>query len=99
MTTTANHSADQHSLQVGMIISGDVIDILRNNLPPVLDWSNLFQAGGAVIDRLLPDGSLRTAYSTFRRIDANAWEYCGACLKGESKERGEIPPYEKRNII
>lgn len=86
-------TVDFDKLTVGDLVSEEAIDYLRNNLPPILDWSNLFQAGGAVLDRLLPDGSLRTAYSTFRRIDATTWEYRGACIRGEMSERGMIPSY------
>lgn len=93
MSAATLKTVDLRTIQPGDVVAGAVIDLLRNNLPPVLDWSNLFQAGGAVTDRLLPNGSLRTAYSTFRRIGKDTWEYCGACLRGESTERGQIPPW------
>lgn len=86
-------TVDFDKLTVGDLVSEEVIDYLRNNLPPILDWSNLFQAGGAVMDRLLPDGTLRPSFNTFSRNETGSWEYCGACLKGESLERGSIPVY------
>lgn len=85
---------NSNTLRIGSLVANEVIDTLRNNLPPVLDWNNLFQAGGAVCDRQTGDSRLLPAYTTFRRVTDAVWEYCGSCLRTESTERGEVPFYE-----
>ena len=86
---------DHKTLHIGDMVAEEVIDYFRNNLSPATDWSSLFQSGGVSCDRITPDGRLRPAFSTFKRVAEGIWCYCGECLKGESKERGEIPSYEK----
>lgn len=93
MTVATAKTFDFQKLQPGDLVAGEVIDLLRNSQSPVLDWESLFQAGGAVTDRLLPDGILHRAYSTFRRVSADTWEYRGACIRGQSTEIGVIPTY------
>lgn len=89
------------TLQVGDVVAAEVIDYLRNNQSPALDWFSLFQAGGAVCTRLVPapTKTIRccNSYTTFARISDNAWEYRGCCLRGESRERGCIAPWERRD--
>lgn len=84
--------------KVGDFVDEEVINYLRNNLPPVTDWAFLFQSGGAVCDRITEDGTLHPAYDTF--ITGNGlpyWEYRGACLMGEQRERGEIPVWQRKS--
>lgn len=82
-------------LSIGSFVASDVIEHLRNNLPPVTDWSTLFQPGGSVCDRY--DGTqLRPAYHTFTTsAGLPYWEYRGSCFKGETKQRGQIPVWQR----
>lgn len=83
-------------LEKGALVAEEVIDQLRNNLPPVIDWGYLFQSGGSVHDRITEDGIRHPAYLTFMTNPGVLpyWEYRGTCLKGEQSERGEIPPWQ-----
>lgn len=96
MTNVINlASYNSHTIQIGDLVAEEVIDYFRNSLIPATDWSTLFQAGSVACDRITEAGQLRPAFSTFKRVAAGIWRYCGNCLRGESTERGEIPAYEK----
>ena len=87
-------NSDFFSLHIGDCVSQTTIDLLRNLLSPVLDYSTLFQYGSVICDRFEEDGRLRPTYATFQKTAPSIWTYCGACFRGESKERGTVPIYE-----
>lgn len=70
----------------GDYVMPDVIDELRDCLPPAWNTRDLFQLGEPYSHREDPEtGKYRATYTTFVR-DEIGWRYCGHCFAGQREE-------------
>ena len=73
--------------RAGDYVMPDVIDELRDCLPPAWNTRDLFQLGEPYSHREDPEtGKYRATYTTFAR-DGEYWRYCGHCFLGETQHR------------
>ena len=78
----------EKAMQPGDYAAAEIVDELRDTLPPKTDRRDLFQLGEPADYRLDPaSGSYRAVYVTFAR-DELGWRYCGRCFAGQREEVG-----------
>ena len=69
----------------GVKVTSQVVNYFRDLLPPACDCKNLMQIGSPYSHIEDPrTGKWRGVFSTFKRISADVWEYCGHCFINES---------------
>lgn len=78
----------EKAIQPGDYAAAEIVDELRDALPPKTDRRDLFQPGEPADYCLDPaSGKYRAVYTTFAR-DAIGWRYCGRCFAGQRDEVG-----------
>lgn len=76
----------EKAMQPGDYVAAEIVDELRDCLPPMTDHRDLFQAGEPYDYREDPEtGKYRATYTTFAR-DEIGWRYCGHCFAGRREE-------------
>lgn len=76
----------EKAMQPGDYVAAEIVDELRDCLPPMTDRCDLFQAGEPYDYREEPEtGKYRATYTTFVR-DKIGWYYCGHCFAGRREE-------------
>lgn len=83
------------ALQVGSYVEEEIVEELRNCLPPACDRSSCMQLGEAAMHALDERRIIRPLFHTFKKIKENTWEYCGACFRGENTSEFSELPYIK----
>lgn len=76
----------EKAMQPGDYVAAEIVDELRDCLPPRTDLRDLFQAGEpADFLRDPATGEYRAVYTTFAR-DELGWRYYGRCFAGQCEE-------------
>ena len=79
-------------LRVGDEVDYDLVDYMRNELPPLTDYSNLFQTSEPYSHEVTDDGRVKPTFITFHRDSNRRWHYCGVCFRGEHENRADVRP-------
>ena len=76
----------EKAMQPGDYVAAEIVDELRDCLPPRTDRRDLFQLGEPYDYCEDPEtGKYRATYTTFAR-DEIGWYYCGHCFTGQREE-------------
>lgn len=76
----------EKAMQPGDYVAAEIVDELRDCLPPAWNTRDLFQLGEPYSHREDPEtGKCRATYTTFVR-DEIGWYYCGHCFAGRREE-------------
>lgn len=78
----------EKAMQPGDYVAAEIVDELRDCLPPAWNTRDLFQLGEPYSHVEAPEtGKFRPTFSTFSR-DEIGWRYCGHCFAGQREEVG-----------
>lgn len=72
-------------LAVGDLVDREIVDHMRDSVPPVCNSSTVMQAGEAV-----NTVNGRNTYTTFVRAHGEVWRYVGCCHAGQTSEPKEV---------
>lgn len=68
----------------GDAVAEEIVEDIRDALPPTTNRMNLMQSGEPCDHRMDPrTGRFRATYTTFQRRDGQ-WYYCGRCFEGDA---------------
>lgn len=70
-------------LKPGERVSEDIIEYLKNIVPPRNLEEKYFQVGTQNGYRINTEGKAKATYMTFEKKATGVWEYKGNCLAGE----------------
>ena len=70
----------------GDAVAVEIVEEMRECLPPTTNRASLMQMGEPYSHRLNPStGNYEPTYITFQRRDGQ-WYFCGCCFEGETEE-------------
>lgn len=75
-------------LAVGDYVENEYVEAVRETATVSAD--NIVQEGDPVAQKVDDGGFVRGVFATYKRVDAETWEYCGLCFKGDSQEKGKF---------
>ena len=73
-------------LEVGDCVPAEIVDELRNVLPPVFDTRDFFQMGEPYSHEKDEKGRYKATFVTFQNVGNGLWEFCGHCFYAHCKE-------------
>ena len=77
-------------VEPGDAVAAEIVEDIRDALPPTTNRANLMQSGEPSDYRLDPRvGRMMPTHVTFQRRDGQ-WYYCGRCFEGDTVEPDKL---------
>ena len=77
-------------LEPGDAVAEEIVEDIRDSLPPTTNRANLMQSGEPSDHRMDPRvGRMRPTYITFQRRDGR-WYFCGRCFEGDAVRADQL---------
>lgn len=68
-------------------VDADVVDMMLNSVPPMLERASCTQAGEAFSSEGDERGGYKPTYATFHHVSGGRWQFDGYCFYGENTNR------------